>query len=312
MTSERKEGSDRFIVGTSKPMPAVPEGLLDFEVIWSQGERLGTKIAQQRDRECELTTGIKRLTSELEPKIFALATKRFEQGEYETVNKRRGEHWSFWEDRSDGYHNIALWFHAKGNNVLGVDKLSIGTGGAGRVDVAMKDGEIIEAVYKILDQNDLPKRIEKGSATELEGWMYSTVFQGLYEAEQERYQMLTDFTFVIFPLGVRLEQGFWPRRSKNVLTLSNDQEGKERRYRETKNEWIFNPEFNIFAQKYEAHRQPYEASLAEQIRLAKGDKELEALVREITKPEQYHRYPIFSPQEFTQGLELLLDTIPLE
>lgn len=308
MTSELDPRRKPFLVkGFVPELPRVP--VIDPNQIWQEATAQAMERTQTQENERVLMGKIGHLLEEVGPGVKAMASKRYEQGEYETISRLSGERYTFWDEDTDGSRRFFINFRARRKTVREVSSFKM-HGGHASVEIKFREGKVAEAVYDF-DHDRLQERVEKGSATDWEKWLYEKVIQASPPENLRTYQILSDFIFVVSPPGIRFEKSFWPRGGFRHKDTQQENRG-ERNYHKSTREWVFNAERNRFAVTYEAHRKTREEYLGELLRAADGDEVLENIAIENTSKRKSHNYPVLSPQEFTQGLELLLDTIPLE
>lgn len=275
------------------------------------------RASQLLDRETEeeairrentriLGSEIRSILSGMEERLFGTACVRYQNGEYKPTGRRRhGSKISDWDAQdadSQGLQHFMLDFRVKKRKVSEVERFKYSQGDYS-VGVSFQEGKITRVEYDY-DPSRRKKRPEaEGLVTDWESWMEKEVIQrGLKK----------DLT-----VGSRWEGELDPGWLGGVaFNLSSHElevyaNAHDTSYiNRTSNLWVFNPLKNRFNLKYFDYVKS-DDEINKIVQEEAGDDEDKARsLREIL--ERGERPPIFSPDEFTTGLELLLDTIPLE
>ena len=303
MVDNREPRRRGFVIGgVNERLPQVPPGLLNTGEILTEGARLGEEGAISSYNQAELDRKVRVSTGKMEAELFAVATRRNDQGLYKHVSRLRGQKKSIWTE--DNGTEVSIDFRTRRGEVVEVEHFDAITGDTS-IDIAFQNGQIERVEYEY-DPARLAGHKEGGTATAWELWMDEAINErGLRKGlDPLKWRggipdpgIRGGLTFYTTPrlLDVYSYFGEW-NPSLEILT------GKSTRT------WRFNAQKNRFNQRDSDDTAEELEALVQAD--AKGD---EAKAREIRKIIGSHRQhpPLISADEFSEGLALLLDTVQI-
>lgn len=322
MTKEGDPTEGKLISGAIPDLPTIPDlnSVMALEWVESRAEEMVPALENER----LLNESLLKIVAPFEARIFAAASSRLANDEYEPKKKRKKEKTSKW--KGDGKNNWVNWFaeyklgfntNWRQNKVEEVNSFRMNSRGSS-VIISLEKGKVTDVAYESASTVHHPweKSSEPDASTPWGEWLDDVVIDrgiraGVWERGQHmRYPRTKDrVTFDISLPSLKISAFYDPNRAFQVWVGGPP---PTRPLDEIYDLWKFNPQRNRFNHEYEMHKRTLEEVEAELSVLSPVSPELDALVMESSLKHSVYKQAILSSSEYTQGLGLLLDTIPLE
>jgi hypothetical protein len=285
--------SKGFLIKGAVPLEP-PARMIDFIEESRKAEVLGIVDALEKDNTAVFDEDVRDVLAPIEQKLYGTACIRYQNGEFNTVKRLRGKKASSWtiDDPSEPFKNFHIDFRTKRGRVAEVERFR--TGGMNSVEMVLQNGSITT-----LDYDCAPWFAGQQSASypQIREWVlwFEDTSRELNK-EHSRISSRNDRKGITFDI---------PGRSLEVYTTT----GSGSRWT-WKRKYIFNALENRFNEQGDNVMRL--SFMKESLRPETGKQITDEVVREYAGISKYNRHPIVDPEEFLIGLELLLDTIPLD
>jgi hypothetical protein len=316
MTSEGDPTKGKLIRGAIPDLPIVPDLNPMRALEWV--EERSESIMHALENERILNISMRELLAPFEARIFAAAGSRLLNSEYEPKKKRKKEKTSKWrDDWQNGFAQYTLEFRTKRRDreVDGVDSFRMDKNGSS-VAIELKEGQVAEVSFKY-DTSVHQFWKETPSldwSTPWAKWISDVVIdRGIQRKVWEKRssgngpRVMDKVTFDTTAGSLRYSTVYDPNKRSAVYFGRRPppeplvEIGDEYRFNAGRNR------FNHLYDKTSRTREEIENDYADISDPAVRDSLVQyALQHSLPK------YALLTPEEFTTGLILLLDTIPLE
>jgi hypothetical protein len=324
MAKEGDSSDKLFLVeGTIPDLLSVPDSLMDHRVILQEAARKGEEDFLRQENKNKLATQIENIIAPWGPSLKAMATKRLEHGEFEPKKRREKEKTSKWKGDwkngwENGFNNYNLVFKTnwRQNKVEEVKSFLMNSRESA-VIISLEKGKVSEVAYEFQSPARSLWEIEKESDVKgLWGeWFRDVVIDRkirdeVREMGQNRRSPRVKDRLTFDASGIKLKYSSFydPNRAFQVWVGGAP---PPKPLDEISDSWDFNADFNRFNHRIDKYTKTIEDAEAEAEAYKESNPTLASFILEEAK-KRPPKAAILKPDEFTNGLELLLATIPLE